>query len=104
VTIFGEQMWLVFATLWVLLFEGRIEGREIEIPESDVFLFVSSLSTTTNIPQPTQLNHQQPPATPLRALAFIYPLKSSQNSKHHTIEDTTCSWQNLASARALGKS
>jgi hypothetical protein len=40
-------------------------------------------------------NQQQTRATttvppPLRALAFIYPLKSSQNSKHHTLEETTC--------------
>lgn len=34
----------------------------------------------------------------------IYPLKSSQNSKHHTITETICSWQNHACARAWGKS
>ena len=41
---------------------------------------------------------------PLGDLAFIYTLKSLQNSKHHTITETICSWQNHTSARARGKS
>ena len=60
------------------------------------------------------INHsqQQTPSNPpdinppraLGALAFIYPLKSAQNSKHHTIAETICSWQNHAPTRAWGKS
>ena len=47
---------------------------------------------------------QQPPILPLRALVFIYPLKSPQNYKHQTITETICSWQNDIPARAQDKS
>ena len=40
----------------------------------------------------------------LRDLTFIYPLKSSQNSKHRIIAETISSWQNHTSAKALVKS
>ena len=40
----------------------------------------------------------------IKALAFIYPLKSPQNSKHHTLMETSCDWKIHAPARALGKS
>jgi hypothetical protein len=67
----GVMLWLIFATLWVLFptlhlptpfhilpqdkREGRIEGRGREICESNFFL-ISSLSTTTNKPQPVLLS------------------------------------------------
>ena len=44
------------------------------------------------------------PNLPLGSLEFRYPLKYSQNSKHHTITEMISSWQNHASARARGKS
>jgi len=50
---------------------GREGGRERERAEFNFFLLVSSLSTTTNKPQPTSLNDQQPPSPPLQALALI---------------------------------
>jgi len=57
--------------------EGQTGKKEIEISESNFFPFVSSLSTTTNKPKPTSLNDQQLTSL-LGALAFIYPLKGSQ--------------------------
>jgi hypothetical protein len=59
--------------------ERRIEVGEREIPKSNFFCFVSSLTMTTNKPQPNPLNHHQPPVLPLEALAFIYLLKNSQS-------------------------
>jgi hypothetical protein len=53
--------------------ERRIgEWGCVRILQSNLFVLVSSLSVTTNEPQPIP---------PLRAVAFINPLKSSQNSK-----------------------
>lgn len=109
----------VFATLWVLFptlyppsfpcyhYIGKdSRGRQREI--SIYFFLVPPLSRTTNKVQPTPhtplLYNHQPPALPLGALAFIHLLKSSQNSKYHTIAETICSQQNRASARARGKS
>ena len=40
----------------------------------------------------------------LGTFAFIYPFKSPQNSKHHTLAETIFSWQNHTPARARGKS
>jgi hypothetical protein len=57
----------------------------------------------TDKPQPSLLNNQQLPTTVLGTLTFMYPLKSSQNSKSHTIAEIVCSWQKHASARAQGK-
>ena len=51
----------------------------------------------------TNCDQQQPTTPPIRALAFIYPLKISQNSKCHTLAETVCSWQNHTPARAQGK-
>jgi hypothetical protein len=59
-----------------LIFKGRI---------SNFFLFLLC-SQLLNKLQPTN-------NPPLRALAFIYPLKSPQHSKYHTIAETVCSWQ-----------
>jgi hypothetical protein len=53
---------------------------------------------------PTHQEKKQPPALPLRGPSIYIPLKNSQNSKHHTIIETICSWQNHALARAWGKS
>jgi hypothetical protein len=79
--------------------ERRIEEREREereggerISKFNFFLLVSSLSTTTNKLQPTTLNYQQPPMPPPGALALIYPLISSWNSKCHTLTETICNW------------
>lgn len=49
---------------------------------------------------------EQPPTINLTfaALQFVYPLKNPQNSKHHTITGTVCSWQNHASAGEQSKS
>ena len=63
--------------------------------------FAHDYLTNSDQQQPT--NNQEPTLS-LRALAFIHPLKSSQNSKCHTITETICSWQNHAPARAQGKS
>jgi hypothetical protein len=51
-----------------------------------------------------QTTTNQQPTMPLRALAFICPLKGSQNCKYHTITETTYSWQNHEPDRAQGKS
>jgi hypothetical protein len=69
----------------------RIEEGEIQILEPNLFILLSSLSTTTDQPQPTP---------PLGALAFVDPLKCSQNSKRPPVTETICSWQSHASARA----
>jgi hypothetical protein len=68
-------------------------GREIEIPESNLFLLVSSLSTTTNTLQIASLNDQPH----LSGLLSMYPVKNSY--KCYTIPETICSWQNHASSR-----
>lgn len=66
---------------------------------SDFFLFLlcaqlhnKPLTTTTH-------TH-----TLLKALAFIYPLKSPPNSKYHTITESIYNWQNHTPAKAQGKS
>lgn len=42
-----------------------------------------------------------PTTTPsLGVLAFMYHLKSSQNSKYHTTAEIICRWENHAFARA----
>ena len=41
---------------------------------------------------------------PLKALVFIYPLKSPQNSKCHTNAEAICCWQNYAPTKARSKS
>jgi hypothetical protein len=46
----------------------------------------------------------QPAAPSSGILAFIHPLKSPQNSKHHTLAKTICCWKNHTSAGARGKS
>lgn len=73
------------------------------MPESNFILFVSSLAMATGTLRATSLNGQQL-TPPLGALTFMYPLKSSQNSKHHTFTEITLGWQNHASSRAWGKS
>lgn len=76
--------------------------RDPQILESNFFLLVSSLSTTTKKPQPTPLNNHQPPTPlPTGILLFIYPLRSSQNPKCHTITETICSWQNHARGKSV---
>lgn len=94
-------------TLWVFLFPcspflclhlltlDRRERTERTRPLSltsflsNVFPFVSSLCRTINKSQPTpSLNDPQPLTPPIEALAFIYPLKSTQNSKHHKFPET----------------
>ena len=83
-------------------------GRDLSLIESNSFLLVSSLSSTTNKLKPNPLKDQQPSTPCLEALAlmvsFIGPLKPSQNFKHHTITKTICSWQKHASARSRGTS
>jgi hypothetical protein len=74
------------------------------MPESNVILFLSSLAVTTDTQQATSGNKQPPLTPPLGALTFMYPLKSSQNSKHDTITGIILGWQNHASVRAGGKS
>lgn len=101
-----REVQLVFATLWVVLSatlyfippvlplnteqernkQEKGKGRGV-FPDFNFFSFVSSLTTVTNKLQPASLNNHQPTAL-LGDLAFMYPLKSSQNSKHHTLEET----------------
>lgn len=40
------------------------------------------------------MTNNQPPSLPLRALVFMYPLKSSPNPKQYPIADVFCNWQN----------
>jgi hypothetical protein len=49
------------------------------------------------------MNDCQPSTSSLKALALRNSLKSSQNSIHHTITGTICSWKNHASSRASVK-
>jgi hypothetical protein len=80
----------------------RIEGKEIS--ESNFFLCVSSLSTTTNKPQPTCLNNQQPTTPPIGALVFYIPSEKFPEFPCHTITDTICSCRKHAFAKAQDKS
>lgn len=100
-----------FATLWVLFppfisrfypltrdrRESRGERGIKKTPESNFFSFVSPLIMAAGQPQRTSLNDQQPPTLTLGELEFMYPLKSSQRSKRHTMAEIICSWPNRAS-------
>lgn len=81
-----------------LIFEVRISNFFFLL---SCFFFVHDYLTNCHQQEPTPTNHKP---TSVGALAFMYPLKSSQNFKHHTITETICSWQKHASAKAWGKS
>jgi hypothetical protein len=116
---------LTFTTLWLLPFptsppitrEERKEdgdGREtktdrqrqrfLNLISCCLFLEYDYQQTTTD---PPPLNDNQPSIPPIMALTLIYPLKNSQNSKHHTIAETqklSAASKNHTSARAWGTS
>jgi hypothetical protein len=55
------------------------------IHSSSCFFFVKGYLTNCDQQQPTNN------PLPIKVLAFIYPLKSSQNSKCHTMAEIICS-------------
>lgn len=71
--------------------------------ESNFILFLLWSWLLMNQNHPTPPNDQQLQSCLLGALAFIYPVKSSQNYKCHTTAETICTWQNHISATAWGK-
>jgi hypothetical protein len=70
-----------------LIFNVRISNFFLLFP------FAQDYLTNCNQQQSTAMNQQ--PTLPLGTLAFIYPLKSSQNSRCHTITETILSWQKI---------
>ena len=82
---------------------GSVLGQACSPPlgyliSSCCYFFFRHACLTNHSPKqpPTNNNKQQ---TAMHS-AFIHPLKSPQNSKHHIIAETMCSWQNHTSARA----
>ena len=61
----------------------REEREELGKPLNLISFLSTSLTTATNKPQPTTLNDQQSLTPPIGVVAYIDPLKSSQNSKCH---------------------
>ena len=119
----------IFTNLWVLSStsiplskpltlgkrERRIEGNgDIITIRGDEFLgssfiftvriFNFLLSLCAQLQQSTASYKQQTITSSLRILAFIYPLKISQNFKHRILAESSCNWQNRASTRSWGKS